>query len=95
MKLFNVVAMYDFFVVAETSEAARDALLAWIRDGAEPIDPTDIAGTPIMRENAVRKSALDKKPLVGADVSEKDFESIRGKTVGETYTFLYTKEPKK
>jgi hypothetical protein len=88
MKLWNVIAVWDCFAVAETSEAARESLLAWIAEGMKP---SEIVGIETVRENSIRDSWREQKPLVGADVSDADFKKIEGKTALEIFQHIYTK----
>jgi hypothetical protein len=88
VKLYNVIAIYDVFCVAETSEAARESLLAWIEEGMKP---SEIIGVETVRENSIRDSWREQKPLVGADVSDADFKKIEGKTTLEIFQHIYTK----
>jgi hypothetical protein len=91
MKVFNAIAIYDVYVIAETSEAAREALLVHIAEGMEP---SEIVGVEANREPAIRASWREQKPLVGADVSDADFETLKGKTTIQVYQDIYTKQPK-
>lgn len=92
MKVFNVIAIWDVYVVAESSEDARKALLAAMVDGQ---DPSEIVGTEVTREASIRTSWVEQKPFVGDEVSLADFNAIKGKTTGEIFKQLYTKEPAK
>jgi hypothetical protein len=88
MKLYNAIAIFDVYVVAESSEEARKALLAHIADGMEP---SEIVGVEATREQAIRTEWRDLRPLVGADVGDTDFAKLKGKTTIEIFERVYTK----
>jgi hypothetical protein len=92
MKLYNVIAVWDVYVVAESSEDARKALLAAIAGSQEP---SEIVGTEVTREASIRTSWVEQKPFVGDEVSLADFNTLKGKATGEIFKQLYTKEPPK
>lgn len=88
MKLFNVIVNFDMYVVAESPEAAREALQAWVAEGNEPSESVAIEA---LRENSIRAAWRDKPPLVAADVTDDQFETLKGRTTATTYALLYTK----
>ena len=92
MKLFNAIAIFDVYVVAESSESARAALLAAIgavSDG--DVAPMEITATEALRENAIRESWREERPFVAMDVSDDDFKKCAGKTTFEMFKLIYTK----
>lgn len=89
MKVYNAIAIFDVFVVAESSEAAREALLAHIADG---IKPSEVVGVEITHERAIRASWCEEKPFVGEDVSDADFAKLKGKTTLQVFKEIYTKQ---
>jgi hypothetical protein len=91
VKLFNAIATFDVYVVAESPEAARAALVEALRDPA--FNPSEQVGYEVTRENSIRAAWRDEKPFVGADVSDADFEKVKGKTTVETFNMLHTKAP--
>lgn len=92
MKLFNAIAIYDVFIVAETPEAARTALLGVIRDGSEPIPPSEITALETRSEGNIRSSWRDEKPFVADDISDADFNRhVKGHTTVEIFQHIYTK----
>lgn len=91
MKLFNAIAIYDVYVVAESSEDARRALLAAIED-SQP--PSEIVGVEVTREEAIRASWCEQAPFVGDEITTQDFDKIKGKSTVEIFRQLYTKQPK-
>jgi hypothetical protein len=88
MKLYNTIAIFDVYVVAESSEKAREALLAGIADG---LPPSEIVGVETNREAAIRAAWREEKPLVAADVSDEDFKKLQGNTTIKIFEKLYTK----
>jgi len=94
-KLFNTIVIYDTYVVAESGEAAREALLEAIRDGKKPAEPTEHVAREARNERDVRPAQHEKLPTVAGDVSDKDFDKIKGKTIIEVFKQLYTKTPPK
>jgi hypothetical protein len=88
MKLYNAIAIWDCYVVAESSEKAREALLGSISDGEAP---SEIVAVEANREAAIRDAWREQKPLVAVDVSEADFQQLKGKTTIEIFGRLYTK----
>jgi hypothetical protein len=91
MKLFNTIAIYDVYIVAESHEAARAQLLAAIGSSANDLQPTEITATETVREGAIRKGFSDERPFVALDVSDDDFKKIAGKTTAEIFAHIYTK----
>jgi hypothetical protein len=89
MRVFNAIAITDVYVVAESNEKAREALLAWIAAG-EP--PSEIVAVETNREAAIRESWREQKPLVADDVSDADFKKLEGKTTIEVFKQIYTKQ---
>jgi len=92
VKLYNTIAIFDVYTVAESNEAARDALLAAIANGQKP---SEITATETLRESAVRQGFRDERPFVGDDVSDADFQKLKGKTTAQAYEMLYTKQRSK
>ena len=88
MRLYNAIIIHDVYVTAESSEKAREAVLAWIAEGATPSESVAYEAN---REGAIRQSWRDQRPLVAGDVSDEDFEAIKGKTTLEIFEHIYTK----
>lgn len=86
-KLYNTIAIYDVYVVAESDEEAQAALQAWRATNA----PSETVVVEVRREVSIREAWCVQKPLVANDVSDEDFEKIKGKTTAEIYRELYTK----
>ena len=97
MKLFNAIAIFDVYVVAESSESARAALLAaigWPHGEVDGLAPMEITATEALRENAIRESWREERPFVAMDVSDDDFKKCAGKTTFEMFKLIYTKGTK-
>jgi hypothetical protein len=94
LQIFNTIAIFDVYIIAESQEEAHTALLSLIRDQAEPLDPTERTARETRNEREIRASQREAKPFVGPLVSDADFEKIKGKTVFEMFNQLYTKKAK-
>jgi putative heme degradation protein len=88
VKIYNAIAIHDVYIVAETSEKAREALLVWIAEG-EP--PSEIVAVETNREVTIREAWREQKPLVAGDVSDADFKKLEGKTTIQVFGHIYTK----
>lgn len=88
MKLYNAIATFDVYVVAETPEAARETLIAAIND---QFKPSEMVSYEVTRENAIRSAWRDERPFIDDDVSDEDFAKLKGKTTAEAFTALYTR----
>jgi hypothetical protein len=92
-KLFNTIIVYDVYTWAENEEDANAAALAMIRDHEEPEPPSEQNSLEVNRQ-PVRAAWLAKRPIVGAAVSDADFERVKGKTCEQVHAEL-TKKPDK
>lgn len=91
MKVHNVIIVFDVYAVAEEPAAAREAIIAAINNGEIKI--SDQNAIPVNHERSIRDSWRDERPFIGADVSDEDFESLKGKTTLEIFKMIMTKEP--
>lgn len=89
MKVHNVIVVYDVYAVAETPEAAREAILGAIAAGE--LNPSDQNAIPVNHERNIRESWREQKPFIGADVSDADFETCKGKTTLDIFNMLFTR----
>jgi hypothetical protein len=89
MRLYNTIAIYDVYIVAESSDTARETLISAISSGE--IKPTESTAVEIVRAGAIRKGFADERPFVAVDVSENDYTSIAGKTTLQIFEHIYTK----
>jgi hypothetical protein len=92
MKLYNVIIVWDVCAVAESPEAARSAVLAFIRDQNDPLKPSEQTALETRNAREIRAAWTGEKPLVGEDVSDADFELLKGKTSMEIFEMLNTKK---
>lgn len=92
MRLYNTIMVFDVYCVAESPEEARATILEAIRDGEQPLDPSEQNALPVSREREVRDAWREEKPFVGATVSDEDFERCKGKTTFEVFKMLHVKE---
>lgn len=90
--------IHDVYVVAESNTDAIDALRALITEqaGAGDLKPTEQTALESRNANNIRESWQKERPLVGAQVSDADFEKLKGKTTSEIWDLVYGKpDPKK
>lgn len=88
-KLFNVIVVYDVYAVAHDFETATAAVKDFIQNGELP--PSESKALGVRREVEVREAWRNEKPFVGADVTDDEFEKIKGKTTIETYNLFNKK----
>lgn len=88
-RLYNTIAVFDVYTIAQTGESAMDTLKTWISEGAEP---SELVAVESLREGSIRQAWRDQRPLVSADVSDLDFARFKGKTTAQIFQMLYTKE---
>lgn len=91
MRLFRTVIVFDVVCAAETEEEARKAVRAHIREGYKA---SEEVATEITHERNIRAAWRDEKPFVGDDVSDADFERVKGKTTIEVFEMLHVRDPK-
>ena len=92
MKLFNVVKAWDVYVAAESEEEALKALAAHIR--TEGLRVSEETAIEVREERNVRAAWRDEKPLVADDVSDADFDRLKGKTTIELFEILHKRDVK-
>jgi hypothetical protein len=91
LKLFHVIIIWDCFAVANDALEARNAVKHFIKH--ENMQPTEETALEASSEHNIRASWRDQKPLVGADVSDADFEKrVKGRTVIQMFEALYKKQ---
>lgn len=95
MKLFNTIVVFDVYTVAESPDEAIAAAIACIRDANEPLATSQQNAFETREERGIRKAWQDERPLVGANVSDEDFATLKGKTTTQAHAMLYKKEPVK
>jgi aminoglycoside phosphotransferase len=91
VKLYQAIVIYDYYVVANDPQEARETLMNFIRE--EHPQPSEQTAIEARDERNVRQSWRDLKPLVGGNVSDDDFEKrCKGRTTIEIYKDIYTKQ---
>ncbi len=92
MKLFNVIILWDVQVVAESEDAARDAVKEFIEQGELPA--SEAKAFESKETYNIRHAWQDQRPLVAGDVSDQDFERCKGKTAIEVQDMIYRRGQK-
>lgn len=95
MKLFNVVKSWDVWVCAESPEEARAAVDSFIRSPEDPLAVSEEVAIETRNERDIRDAWKTERPLVAADVSDADFERVKGKTTLQVFEMLHKRDPKK
>lgn len=91
MKLIEVIVVYDCYVIAESDEEAIKALKLHIKEGLRPSDENALE---VLHQRSIRAAWEDERPIVGADISDKDFETLKGRTTNQVFALLHTKPSK-
>ncbi len=96
MKLFSVIKVYDVYVAAESAEEASMTIIKAIRnsDPETLLAPNEATVNEARNERDVHERWRDLKPFVGDDVSDADFETLKGKTTIQILDMLHPKQPK-
>jgi hypothetical protein len=90
MKLFNSIVVFDVYCVAEDELTALEAVQMHITNG---LPASEGVSREVREDKHVRESWREQTPLVANDVSDEDFEQLRGKTVLAVYKMLHVKDP--
>lgn len=91
MKLYNVVKVFDVYCVAETPDAALEAVETFIREENEPVSEETALETT--HERNIRAKWIEKSPFVGSDVSDEDFGRVKGKSTLQVFEMLHKRDP--
>lgn len=83
--------MYDVYCVANSEEEANAAALSLVRAAEDPLVPNEQVANECRKAKEIRQKYETERPLVGADVSDEDFETLKGKTNAEIHAMLYAK----
>jgi len=89
LRLYNAIVVYDDYVIARSSEAAREALFAAI--ASADVKPMEVVAKEVTMANSIRTSKVDGNPLVAADVTDEEFETLRGITNSVAFERFYTR----
>ena len=92
MKLFHTIVIFDAYVVGNGHEDARATLLHWIRE--EKIKAVEETALEVSADREIRPSWHEQNPYVSSEISDADFEKLKGKTTMEIYNLLYKKQGK-
>lgn len=87
MRLYNTIAIYDVYHVARSGEAARQALLEGIASG--DIKPMEVTATESKMANSIRASWVDQPPFIASDITDEEFESLKGITTSRAFERFY------
>mgnify|MGYP001289189670 CR=1 FL=1 len=91
LRLYNTIVVFDVYMIARSAEAAREGLLSTITG---TIAPTETVAKEVTMPNSIRQSWVNEKPWMALDVTEEEFEQLKGITASEAFTKLYTKGKK-
>jgi hypothetical protein len=89
LRLYNTIVVVDVYTIAKSPEAAREALLAAIASG--DAKPTEAVAKEVTMANSIRNSWLEEKPFVAADITDEEFETLKGITTGSAFEKFYLK----
>lgn len=87
LRLFNTIIIYDDYVVAKSAEEARTALQVAITTG--DVSPIEVVAKEVTMANSIRSSKTDDKPLVASDISDEEFETLKGITNSAAFERFY------
>lgn len=89
LKLYNTIIIFDVYAVAKSPEAANEAVKAWIKSGE--LAPSSENALEAREERNIRASWLDERPIIGDDLTDEEFKSLKGKSTAEAFTRFYKK----
>ena len=89
LRLYNTIVIFDVYVAARSSEAARECVLAAIADGSA--QPTEAVAKEITAANSIRSSWANQSPYVASDITEEEFESLKGISTAGAFERFYLK----
>jgi len=89
LRLYNAIIIYDDYVISRSPEEARLALLASIKSG--DLSPMEIVAKEVTMANSIRRSKIDERPLVASDISDSEFDTLRGIDISSAFERFYLK----
>jgi hypothetical protein len=92
LRLFNTIIIFDVYTIARSGEAAREALIELIKTAQ--IEPTEAVAKESTMANSIRASQADVSPLVAVDVTDEEFEQLKGITNAQAFERFYKKAKK-
>ena len=90
MKLYNVIHVWDVYVVAESEDAALEAAHKAILAAEDPQPYEECTAIEIRDQKGLRERWLNAKPIVGDDVADDDFAKLKGKTTAQVFDLLHS-----
>lgn len=92
LRLYNTIIFFDVYTIARSGEAAREALIELIRSGQ--IEPTESVAKESTMASSIRASQVEQSPLVASDVTDEEFETLKGITNAQAFERFYKKAKK-
>lgn len=92
LRLYNTIVIFDVYTIARSGEAAREALIELIKTAQ--IEPTEAVAKESTMVNSIRASQLEVSPLVAADVTDEEFDKLKGITNAQAFERFYKKAKK-
>lgn len=89
LRLYNAIVIYDVYMVGKTPEAAREGLLSAIASGE--LKPSEIVAKEVTMQSSIRESWKEERPWLANDITDEEFETLRGKSTQLTFDMLYKK----
>lgn len=89
MKLYNTIIIWDVYCVAESEETARAAVRQHIRE--EGLRASEEVGLEVRKPTEVRAAWEAERPIVASDISDTDFDTLKGKTTSQVFSMLHMK----
>lgn len=89
-RLHNVVIVFDCYCVAESPAEAREAVkqMIYAENQEDRLAISDENALPVVHTRSIRDSWKDQAPVVAADVSDADFDRIKGKKTLDIFEVL-------
>ncbi len=89
LRLYNRIVIFDDYVVAKSPEAANEIFMNEILEGR--VAPMESVCKEVTMANSIRSSKTDDKPLVANDVTDEEFETLKGITNSAAFERFYTR----
>jgi hypothetical protein len=89
LKLYNAIAIFDVYMVSRDGNLARESLISAIASG--DVEPTEVTATEIRQQGSIRASWLEKSPYIATDVTDAEFETLKGITTSAAFDRFYTR----
>lgn len=89
LRLYNVIIIYDDYVIAKEAAEARALVEGAIVAG--DLEPMEQVAKEVTMANSIRTSKVKASPLVASDVTDEEFEALRGITNSAAFERFYTR----